>query len=71
LANLNCFFHKFRAPEVILGHKYDTRIDIWSVGAVLAELHTGYVLFQNDSVPTMLSRITGSNSIQFIGSYFY
>jgi serine/threonine protein kinase len=29
------------------------------VGAVLAELHTGYVLFQNDSVPTMLSRITG------------
>ena len=44
---------------MILGHPYDTRIDIWSVGAVLAELHTGYVLFQNDSVPTMLSRITG------------
>ena len=44
---------------MIIGHKYDSRIDIWSVGAVLAELHTGYVLFQNDSVPTMLSRITG------------
>lgn len=26
---------------------------------MLAELHTGYVLFQNDSVSTMLSRITG------------
>jgi len=25
---------------------YDTKIDVWSVGAVLAELHTGYVLFQ-------------------------
>eukprot|EP01035_Chromulina_nebulosa_P023243 gene23243-30127_t len=49
----------YRAPEVIIGHKYDSRIDIWSVGAVLAELHTGYVLFQNDSVPTMLSRISG------------
>lgn len=48
-----------RAPEVILGHNYDSRIDIWSVGAVIAELYTGYVLFQNDSVPTMLSRITG------------
>ena len=48
-----------RAPEVIIGHAYDTGIDIWSVGAVLAELLTGYVLFQNDSVPTMLSRITG------------
>jgi serine/threonine protein kinase len=56
-----CFtdFVLCRAPEVIIGHPYDTRIDIWSVGAVLAELHTGYVFFQNDSVPTMLSRITG------------
>lgn len=49
----------YRAPEVIIGHRYDNRIDIWSIGAVLAELWTGYVLFQNDSVPTMLSRITG------------
>lgn len=52
-------FNFCRAPEVIIGHPYDTGIDIWSVGAVLAELHTGYVLFQNDSVATMLSRITG------------
>ena len=44
---------------MIIGHPYDSRIDIWSVGAVLAELHTGYVLFQNESVATMLSRITG------------
>jgi serine/threonine protein kinase len=48
-----------RAPEVIIGHPYDTRIDIWSVGCVLAEMHTGYVLFQNDSVATMLCRICG------------
>jgi serine/threonine protein kinase len=48
-----------RAPEVILGHTYDGRIDIWSVGAVLAELFTNYVLFQNDSVASMLSRIIG------------
>lgn len=49
----------YRAPDVILGHDYDGRIDIWSVGAVMAELFTDYVLFQNDSVPTMISRITG------------
>ena len=30
----------FRAPEVIIGHPYDGRIDIWSVGCVLAEMHT-------------------------------
>lgn len=48
-----------RAPEVILGLPYDSRIDVWSVGAVIAELFTNYVLFQNDSVATMLARITG------------
>ena len=26
---------------------------------VQAEMHTGYVLFQNDSLPTMLARIQG------------
>lgn len=49
----------YRAPEVILNAKYDQRIDVWSYGAVLAELLTGNVLFQNDSVASMLARITG------------
>ena len=48
----------YRAPEVILGLQYDGKIDIWSLGAILAELLTGYVLFQNDSVPSMLARIS-------------
>jgi len=49
----------YRAPEVILGLEYDGRIDVWSLGCVLAEMLTGYVLFQNDSVQTMLARIQG------------
>lgn len=49
----------YRAPEVILGVPYDFRIDIWSLGGVLAEMYTGYVLFQNDSIATMLARISG------------
>lgn len=35
----------YRAPEVIVGCKYDCKIDIWSLGCVLAELLTGSVLF--------------------------
>lgn len=31
----------YRAPEVILGLRYSTLIDIWSLGCVLAELYTG------------------------------
>ena len=50
-------FYDDRAPEVILGFPYDGRIDVWSLGAVAAEMYTGYVLFQNDSLATMLSRI--------------
>ena len=36
----------YRAPEVILGLPYDQKVDIWSVGCILAELLTGSVLFQ-------------------------
>jgi len=49
----------YRAPEVVLGLGYGQKIDLWSLGAILAELHTGYVLFQNDSLATMLARIVG------------
>jgi serine/threonine protein kinase len=47
----------YRAPEVVLGLPYDGRIDIWSIGCVIAEMFTGEVTFQNDSVVSMLSRI--------------
>merc|ERR1712014_322461 len=49
----------YRAPEVMLGLPYDQKIDLWSLGCILAELWTGYVLFQNDSVQSLLARIIG------------
>ncbi|CAL9177066.1 unnamed protein product [Musa hybrid cultivar] len=49
----------YRAPEVILGLPYDQKIDIWSLGCILAELHTGDVLFPNDSVAVILARMIG------------
>ena len=47
----------YRAPEVVLGLPYDGKIDIWSLGCVIAEMYTGQVTFQNESVVSMLSRI--------------
>ncbi|XP_041000448.1 serine/threonine-protein kinase ppk15-like isoform X2 [Juglans microcarpa x Juglans regia] len=49
----------YRAPEVILGLPYDQRIDIWSLGCILAELCSGEVLFPNDSIVMILARMIG------------
>lgn len=38
----------YRAPEVILGLPYDQKIDIWSLGCILAELCSGNVSFMFD-----------------------
>lgn len=35
----------YRAPEITLGLRYDYKIDAWSVGALLLELHTCYTCF--------------------------
>ena len=49
----------YRAPEVIVGTMYGTKIDMWSLGCVLAELYTGEVLFHNRSISSMISKIEG------------
>ncbi len=40
----------YRAPEVILGLPYDYKVDVWSLGCILAELSSGFVLFQVSTV---------------------
>ncbi|GIL76630.1 hypothetical protein Vretimale_8856 [Volvox reticuliferus] len=49
----------YRAPEVMLGLPYDGRIDVWSLGCVMAELATASVLFPNVSEAAMMARMVG------------
>ena len=35
----------YRSPEVLLGVPYDLAIDMWSLGCILVEMHTGEPLF--------------------------
>ena len=39
----------YRAPEVLLGKTYSSPVDMWSCGAIFAELLLGYPLIQGDS----------------------
>ena len=39
----------YRSPEVLLGIPYDTQIDMWSLGCILVEMHTGEPLFPGHS----------------------
>ena len=47
----------YRAPEVILGHKYNTSIDMWSLGCTLVEMHTGEPLFAGSDESNQLRKI--------------
>ena len=39
----------YRAPEVILRIPYTPKVDIWSLGCILAELYTGEPLFPGNN----------------------
>lgn len=47
----------YRSPEVLLGLPYDMAIDMWSLGCILVEMHTGEPLF------------SGSNEVYFVVYY--
>lgn len=47
----------YRAPEIILGQKYDFAIDVWAVGCTLYELLIGKILFNGSSNNDMLKQI--------------
>ncbi len=49
----------YRAPEIILGLPYDQKIDVWSLGCIIAEVFIGNVLFNADSTAGILSLIQG------------
>uniref|UniRef100_A0ACB8FRG3 Uncharacterized protein n=1 Tax=Sphaerodactylus townsendi TaxID=933632 RepID=A0ACB8FRG3_9SAUR len=47
----------YRSPEVLLGMPYDLAIDMWSLGCILVEMHTGEPLFSGANEADQMSRI--------------
>lgn len=49
----------YRSPDVLLGLDYTMSIDMWSLGCILVELHTGEPLF------------AGQNEVSFLTMFHY
>jgi len=47
----------YRSPEVLLGCPYSTSIDMWSLGCILVEMHTGEPLFSGQDEADQVSKI--------------
>ena len=63
---------EYRAPELLLQHKkYDTRVDMWSIGCMVAELYLRRRLFvpQRRDIPCQLIKlitVLGRPDIEFV-----
>lgn len=47
----------YRSPEVLLGIPYDLGIDMWSLGCILVEMHTGEPLFSGANEVDQMNKI--------------
>ena len=47
----------YRSPEVLLGIPYDMAIDMWSLGCILVEMHTGEPLFSGANEVDQMNKI--------------
>lgn len=53
----------YRAPEIMLGIKYTTAIDMWSLGCILCELFTGFPLFPGENESEQMALIMEINGL--------
>ena len=47
----------YRSPEVMLGIDYNQSIDMWSLGCILVEMHTGEPIFNGKNEVDQMRKI--------------
>lgn len=47
----------YRAPEVLLSQSYNSKVDIWSIGCIIAEMYAKKALFPGTSEGNQLGKI--------------
>jgi len=58
------------APEMLLKHKYDARVDLWSVGVIMYECLFGKAPYSSSSFQELAEKIKDSQPIEVIDIYF-
>jgi len=53
----------YRSPEVMLGLPYSVAIDMWSLGCILAEMHTGEPLFSGSDQFDQMQKIVKVSTV--------
>ncbi|PHT74611.1 hypothetical protein T459_21888 [Capsicum annuum] len=65
LAETVCGSPFYMAPEILQFKKYDDKVDMWSLGAILFELLNGYPPFRGSSSVQILQNIKSSLCLPF------
>jgi len=56
-----CGTPAFVAPEILVGKRYSTQVDMWSVGCLIYMIIGGYPPFQDETHRGLFRKIRGSN----------
>ena len=54
----------YMAPEMVLDRKYDSKVDLWSVGVILFECIFGKAPYKSDTVSELLQKIKSEEAIK-------
>jgi len=67
-AKTQCGTFIYMAPEIIKGEKYNNKVDIWSLGAIIYELCTSNIYYENNTNGKINSSIYGVDLQNLIDS---
>lgn len=54
----------YMAPEILLRHKYDARVDLWSVGVIMYECLFGKAPYSSESFQELAEKIKEGRPIE-------
>lgn len=54
----------YMAPEILLCHEYDARVDLWSVGVIMYECLFGKAPYSSDSFHELAEKIKNCRNIE-------